>query len=335
MLSVNNLTVAYGDHTVLNNLDLELGDDEIVTLVGPTGCGKSSLLQAIAGLVPMQTGSVALGDWRVSAGSHLPPEKRQIGMVFQDFALFPHLSVQDNVAFRLKDRSRATHWLAALGLAAFADAKPAQLSGGQKQRVALARAIAHEPALILLDEPLSNLDAALKDNLRWDIRLALKEAGMPAIWVTHDQSEALSVGDRVGILNGGTLEQLAKPETAYAKPVSPFVAQFLGPANFAPGVAKGEAVITDDFGQVQSLEHFAEETAVTVLIRPEELQIDAEGELNATVTQVRYEGAHWSHTVSTQSAQSYVVLSHSRWEPGARVCLQLARPGPKTCFTAS
>jgi iron(III) transport system ATP-binding protein len=335
MLSVNNLTVAYGEHTVLNKLDLELGDDEIITLVGPTGCGKSSLLQAIAGLVPIQSGSVALGDWRVEAGSHLAPEKRHIGMVFQDFALFPHLSVQDNVAFRLKDRSRATHWLAALGLAAHADAKPAQLSGGQKQRVALARAIAHQPVLILLDEPLSNLDAALKDNLRWDIRLALKEAGMPAIWVTHDQSEALSVGDRVGILNGGTLEQLDRPETAYAQPVSPFVAQFLGPANFAPGIATGDQVASVDFGELQSLHSFAAETAVTVLIRPEELQINAEGDLNATVTQVRYEGAHWSHTVKTESAQSYVVLSHSRWELGARVCLQVARPGPKTCFTAS
>lgn len=335
MLSVKNLTVAYGDHTVLKNINLEVGQDEVVTLVGPTGCGKSSLLQAIAGLVPMQTGSVGLGSWQVEAGAQLPPEKRNIGMVFQDFALFPHLSVKDNVAFRLKDIKLVEHWLEVLGLTEFANTKPAQLSGGQKQRVALARAIAHQPSLILLDEPLSNLDAALKDNLRWDIRAALKEASLPAIWVTHDQSEALSVGDRIGVLNNANLEQIDLPEKAYAEPLSKFVAGFLGPANFAPGVATDNQVSTEDFGVLEIRQNFTAETKVSVLVRPEELQLSGEGEFNATVLEARFEGAHWTHTVETKSGHSFVVLSHARWQSGASVRLAIARHEVKTCFAVA
>ncbi|MCS5558438.1 MAG: ABC transporter ATP-binding protein, partial [Oceanospirillaceae bacterium] len=245
MLSVNNLSVNYGSTRVVDKLNLELGQDEILMLVGPTGCGKTTILQALAGLIPISEGSMSLGNWQSTARKHVPPEKRNVGMVFQDFALFPHLTVQQNVCFRLKDTKLADHWLKLLGLDNFRDAKPARLSGGQKQRVALARTLAHEPSFVLLDEPLSNLDAALKDSLRWEIRDALKKAGVPAIWVTHDQEEALSVGDRVGILNKGVLEQLDTPEACYSSPASRFVARFMGEASFLSATFDGSAANVD------------------------------------------------------------------------------------------
>ncbi|MEM9257096.1 MAG: ATP-binding cassette domain-containing protein, partial [Pseudomonadota bacterium] len=154
MLQVQNMSVDYGTARIITDLDLTLGPDEILMLVGPTGCGKTTILQALAGLVPISAGSVSLNDWQATPGNPVPPERRGVGMVFQDFALFPHMSVEDNVCFRLNDRSPADHWLALLGLDSLRGASPDRLSGGQKQRVALARALAHEPALILLDEPL-------------------------------------------------------------------------------------------------------------------------------------------------------------------------------------
>ncbi|WP_289285205.1 ABC transporter ATP-binding protein, partial [Methylophaga sp. UBA1918] len=177
MIEVQNVSVHYGQKKVVDNLSFTLGDAELLTLVGPTGCGKTTILQALAGLIPISKGTIKLGSQTVTASKTIAPEKRQVGMVFQDFALFPHLTVIENVSFKLKDNAKADHWIELLGLTPWRDAKPANLSGGQKQRVALARTLAHEPAFVLLDEPLSNLDAALKDDLRWEIRQALKEAG--------------------------------------------------------------------------------------------------------------------------------------------------------------
>ena len=182
MLETRRLTVRYGRTTAVDALDLALADDEIVTLVGPTGCGKTSVLRAVAGLLPPSDGEIRLGALRIDARHDVPPEKRGVGLVFQDFALFPHLNVADNVAFRLRDRGPAEHWIERLGLAAHRQAMPDTLSGGQKQRVALARALAHAPALMLLDEPLASLDAALKAELRWEIRDALKAAGLDG-WI--------------------------------------------------------------------------------------------------------------------------------------------------------
>ena len=334
MLKIHDLTVAYGDNTVLKNLNLELDADEIVTLVGPTGCGKSSMLQAVAGLIPIKTGSIKLEPWQVSAGQDLPPERRNIGMVFQDFALFPHLSVRDNVTFRIKDERLADRWLDILGLNDLQQAKPAELSGGQKQRVALARAIAHEPMLMLLDEPLSNLDAALKDTLRWDIRRALKEAEMPAIWVTHDQSEALSVGDRIGVLSGGELQQFDTPEAAYANPVNPFVAQFLGPANFVVGEAKDDGVETVPFGRLQPKQLLSPGTAVKVLVRPEQLKLSCDDKkTNAKVVEARYAGARWSYSVVTQSGDNLLVQSSTSLSPGTEVFIEMDGSSELTTFS--
>lgn len=295
MLEINGLSIVYGQgraaRTAVRDLDLRLGADEILTLVGPTGCGKTSVLRAVAGLVAPSAGEIRIGALRIDAKHNVAPEKRRVGIVFQDFALFPHLNVEDNIAFRLRDRSVAEHWIARLGLADHRHAMPDTLSGGQKQRVALARAIAHEPALLLLDEPLASLDAALKAQLRWEIRDALKSAGVPAIWVTHDQSEALSVGDRMGVMCDGRLVQVGVPDECFRRPADRFVACFLGDAAFVPGRLRGPLQVETDIGAVQaSSVPDAAAACVDVLVRPDDLALSAAQPGNGHIAWCRYEG---------------------------------------------
>lgn len=294
MLVINDLDVRYGSHTAVEGVDLSVDDGEIVTLVGPTGCGKSSVLRAVAGLERAARGRIDIGDLRIDAAHHLPPEERHTGLVFQDFALFPHLSVAQNVGFRVKDTALVEQWINRLGLWPHRDAMPATLSGGQKQRVALARALAHEPRLVLLDEPLSNLDAALKATLRWQIRDSLKAAGVPAVWVTHDQEEALSVGDRIGVMTGGRLEQVGDPEACYRQPATRFVAQFLGEGVFLPGQMRDGRVETCLGGAWASDRNLAGDTicdgCVDVLVRPHDIDLEGSNDGNAHVLRSRYEG---------------------------------------------
>lgn len=289
MLDVRNLGVSYGGTPVIEDLSFRLEGSDILMLVGPTGCGKTTVLRALAGLVRPSSGEIQIGSRRITAGRDVPPEKRRVGMVFQDFALFPHLSVINNVSFRLKDKRLALDWLDRLGLMPVRDAMPETLSGGQKQRVALARALAHEPRLMLLDEPLSNLDAALKDTLRWDIREALEEAGVPAVWVTHDQEEALSVGDQLGVLNRGRLEQLDTPEHCFSMPQSRFTANFLGEAAFVRGKLRANRVETPlGNARVRAVEGATDE--VDLMVRPDDLSLTPAEAGNGRVTWSRYEG---------------------------------------------
>ncbi|WP_339617666.1 ABC transporter ATP-binding protein [uncultured Gilvimarinus sp.] len=335
MLNVRNLSVDYGSNRVVSDLNLSLDADEIMMLVGPTGCGKTTILQALAGLIPITEGEIELGQWCATSSKLVPPEKRHVGMVFQDFALFPHLTVEQNVAFRLTDSAPADHWIELLGLAPLRRAKPATLSGGQKQRVALARTLAHQPAFILLDEPLSNLDAALKDSLRWEIRNALKTAGVPAIWVTHDQEEALSVGDRVGVLNGGRLEQLDSPETCFCEPRSRFVARFLGEASFLPGVLAQNEVSTL-LGKAPGTPVDGACGEVDLLLRPDDLSLTlASGDGNGTVIRVRYEGGTRLYAAELDDGTPVKVrVSHeNRARPGDRVDLAVTTTHPLAVFT--
>ncbi|MFI2810524.1 ABC transporter ATP-binding protein [Microbulbifer sp. YPW16] len=323
----------YGSTRVVDNLDLALADDEVLMLVGPTGCGKTTILQALAGLVPISGGEIQLGHWRSTPSKAVPPEKRNVGMVFQDFALFPHLTVEQNVCFRLRDTAKADHWLQLLGLDDFRHARPNRLSGGQKQRVALARSLAHEPAFILLDEPLSNLDAALKDSLRWEIREALKAAGVPAIWVTHDQEEALSVGDRVGILKDGRLEQLDTPEKCYAEPASRFVARFLGEASFLPGRLQGEQVATV-LGPAPGVPINGASGDVDLLLRPDDLSLTPMETGNGVIDWVRYEGSSRLYAVNIDGgAQLKVRVNHEvRAQPGEPVHMAITTTHPLAVF---
>lgn len=338
MLRVSNISVDYGATRVVDDFSLQLATDEIVMLVGPTGCGKTTILQAIAGLVPIATGSVSLNDWSASPARAVPTEKRNVGMVFQDFALFPHLSVEQNVSFRLDDPAPAQHWLELLGLAALRRARPERLSGGQKQRVALARALAHGPALMLLDEPLSNLDAALKDNLRWEIRNALKAAGVPAIWVTHDQQEALSVGDRLGILRDGRLQQLDTPQRCYTLPNNRFVAGFLGEASFLPAQLRADRAVTA-LGEVPASPVDGASGKVELLVRPDDCSMAAVGESgagagNGEVRSLSYEGGSWLYTVALDDgAAIHVRTSHEILiDRGSRVALRLNSTHPLAAF---
>ncbi len=228
----------------LSALSLSLTRGEILSCLGPSGCGKTTLLRAIAGFERLDAGSIAIAGEIVSgAGCWQPPERRNVGMVFQDYALFPHLSVAKNIGFGLQSpqqppgertSQRVGQVLDLVGLGGLGDRYPHQLSGGQQQRVALARALAPRPSLILLDEPLSNLDVQVRLHLRQELRNILKAAATAAILVTHDQEEALSIADRVAILRAGCLEQWATPETVYLEPATRFVAEFVAQANLLP-----------------------------------------------------------------------------------------------------
>jgi len=238
-LRVEGLKKRYGGLEVLAGVDLSLREGEILALLGPSGSGKTTLLRLIAGLERPDEGRVFLFGEEVT---RLPPEKRGLGVVFQDYALFPHLTALENVAFGLKGQGRREKALAALervGLTLFKDRKPHELSGGQQQRVALARALAPGPKVVLLDEPFSSLDAGLRAATREEVRAILKGLGTAALLVTHDQEEALSFADRIGVLRGGRLEQVGPPEEVYLRPKTPFVAQFLGQTNLLPGEGQG------------------------------------------------------------------------------------------------
>ncbi len=266
----------FGAVGAANGVSLRLEKGQLLALLGPSGCGKTTTLRLIAGFEEVDGGEIEIGGQVVASSRlHLPPERRRVGMVFQEYALFPHLSVLDNVRFGLHlytgDRARrARDVLELVGLAGVEDRLPHELSGGQQQRVALARALAPEPALVLLDEPFSNLDAGLRVRVRAEVRAILKEANATAIFVTHDQEEALSLVDRVAVMLNGQVHQVASPQKVYRQPVSREVAAFVGEANFLPGTANGRTVECE----LGTLELQTPVTGpVDVLLRPENLQV--------------------------------------------------------------
>ncbi len=242
-ICIQNITKTYGSGNapVLQGLNLTVGDGELFFLLGPSGCGKSTLLRIIAGLLQPDSGQILLGEKDITS---LPPEKRNTPMVFQNYALWPHLNVYENIAFGLRVRkmrerdisAKITELLAAVRLEDCMGRKIGSLSGGQQQRVALARALALDPPLILLDEPLSNLDAKLRDSMRYEIRRICKARGVTALYVTHDRREALSMGDRIAVLEKGNLRQTGTPRDVYRNPANRFTAAFLGDANFVTGI---------------------------------------------------------------------------------------------------
>ena len=238
-IEVRGATKRYGAMTALDGASFTVEPGEFFTLLGPSGCGKTTLLRAIAGFIDLSEGDVTLGGTSLAG---VPAHKRDIGMVFQDYAVFPHLSVADNVAFGLKARKtapdevkrRVAQALDTVRLAALADRMPAAMSGGQQQRIGIARALVIRPRLLLMDEPLSNLDAKLRVDLRDEIRVLQKGIGVAAIYVTHDQEEALAVSDRICVMSAGRIEQIGTPQEVYGRPATRFVAHFVGAMNFLP-----------------------------------------------------------------------------------------------------
>jgi len=293
-VQLNDLTRVYGPVKALDGLTLHMEPGEMVALLGPSGCGKTTALRILAGLDEATSGTVLVDGKDISG---MPANKRDMGMVFQAYSLFPHLTVLDNVAFGLKMRgrsksermSRANEMLDLVGLAAHKHKYANELSGGQQQRVALARALAVQPRVLLLDEPLSALDAKVRTQLRDEIRRVQLEVGTTTLFVTHDQEEALAVADRVGVMSQGKLEQLAAPAELYANPATPFVAEFVGLNNKVPAeVSSGNARLLGT--SVPALAGSIAGGRGLAMVRPESLTVTAEPDGSATVSSVAFLG---------------------------------------------
>jgi iron(III) transport system ATP-binding protein len=276
---VKGLGRRFGDVVAVDSVDLEVRPAEMLTVLGPSGCGKTTVLRLIAGLDTPDTGTIAIGGRRVAGGgASVPPERRRVGMVFQDVALFPHLSVHDNVGYGLRrDPDREVRIRELLELIDLPDAgrrMPHQLSGGMQQRVAVARALAPRPDVVLLDEPFSSLDAALRTQLRGDVREILRAAGTAAVFVTHDQDEALTLGDRMAVMVRGRVEQVDVPEVVYGEPATPFVSTFVGTANLVHGDARDGFAVTR-FGAVRLVGQGSagHRGRGLVVLRPEHLEV--------------------------------------------------------------
>ena len=311
----------FGGSNVLRGVDLDVPAGSLVALLGPSGCGKTTLLRTIAGLERPDSGHVTLGERTlVGDGMFVPAERRRIGMVFQDWALFPHLTVGRNVGFGL-DRAerrggRIEAALALVELTGLADRMPATLSGGQQQRVALARALANRPSALLLDEPFSNLDATLRVNIRAEVQRLLRDLSVTAVFVTHDQEEAFLLGDEVAVMLDGQIIQQGPPAAIYERPASRAVASFVGDANFIAGVASGDKAETA-VGPVPLVSQL--NGNVEVIVRPEQLTV-VDGD-RASVTSVEYYGHDAvSHVAFPDGTQLRIrVMAAPQHRPGDRV----------------
>jgi len=315
-VDLSNIKVSYGSLTVIDGLDVTVKEGEFFTLLGPSGCGKTTLLRVIAGFTLPKKGIVRFGDDDVTA---VPPHRRNTGMVFQDYALFPHLSVSDNVAYGLRARKMpeseikklVSHQLETVGLAEFGDRYPNQLSGGQRQRVALARALVIKPRVLLMDEPLSALDAKLRHEMQMLIRSIQKDIGVTTIFVTHDQSEALAMSDHIALMKDGKFEQLATPETIFHRPRTVYAADFIGRANLLTVKLveiRGETAVCDLLGA--KLKVFANDCviddSVRLCIHHHEIQLNPvetgdQGILNGVITSVVFQGRHSNYEVKLKN----------------------------------
>ena len=346
MLKLEHITKDFDGTRAVDDVSLEIADGEFVTLLGPSGCGKTTTLRMIAGFETPTSGNILLRDANITA---LPPQKRGIGMVFQNYALFPHLNVFENIAFGLKTMgvgrpdivARVADALGRVDLSGFEKRKVQELSGGQQQRVALARAIAPQPQLILLDEPLSNLDAALRARTRTELRTLLKREGITSVFVTHDQEEAFALSDRIAIMSGGRVQQVGTPESLYATPANSFVAGFVGNANLT------KARVTNVQGDRVSCElpggaHWIATTApgttfrvdsrVRVMTRPEFLQLVTRvedlvpGDVGGVVADRRFAGAHTFYEVNLAEGSVTVVAGPRAARVGDTVHVRLSEP---------
>jgi putative spermidine/putrescine transport system ATP-binding protein len=336
MISFQGVQRQYGDVMALAGLDLEIESGELIALLGPSGCGKTTALRILGGFDRPTAGRVLVDGADVT---HLPPNKRDMGMVFQAYSLFPNLDVRNNVAFGLRMRhedkskrlKRADELLELVGLEGTADRYPYQLSGGQQQRVAIARALAIEPKVLLLDEPLSALDARVRMQLRAEIRSIQQRLGITTLFVTHDQAEALSVADRVGVMRAGQLEQLDTPENVYRRPATAFVAEFVGAMNRLPG-RLGEAGEVQVLGQrltVLDADGRPPGAPVDALLRPEALAVVPDAAGAGEVAQRTFLGSSVRLEVVLDGGQRVLVESSSHEAEigiGTRVGLRILVP---------
>ncbi len=290
-LDVTDAVKSFGTVTVLGGVDLKVAQGEFVSLLGPSGCGKTTLLRAVAGLLGLDRGTVTLDGQDLTG---LPPHRRDVGVVFQNYALFPHLTVAENVAFGLKARGKkgaetqeaVKRFLDLVHLSDFAGRSVRALSGGQQQRVAVARALAVRPKLLLLDEPFSALDRKLREAMQIDLRRLLRELGTTSVFVTHDQDEALTMSDRIAVMNGGAIEQLDAPQAIYHRPATAFALEFVGLSTKLAGTvrgAEGDTVVVDTaFGPLRAAGNFVPGADVLLAVRPERIKVDPTGDFALT-----------------------------------------------------
>ena len=292
-IKINNLSKKFSNITAVAGIDLAIQEGEFFSLLGPSGCGKTTTLRLIAGLEKPDTGSIVIRGKEVNGNIFVPPENREIGVVFQDYALFPHMTVMENVSFGIKKANNkkflAMEMLQLVGLANAVSRYPHELSGGQQQRVALARALAPSPDLILLDEPFSNLDAELRNDLRLQTKEILKTKKTTAILVTHDQEEAFSLSNRIAVFHRGKIEQIGIPEEIYKHPHSKFVASFVGRADFIPAIIQGKMAITP-LGKLPLKQNFPEGSRVDLFIRPDSISFAKNKNGNCTIVETFFLG---------------------------------------------
>jgi len=334
LLEIDEVSLRFGPKTVVRELSLGLEPFEIGCLLGPSGCGKTTLLRAVAGFEPLATGQISINKQPLSRpGYTLAPERRGIGMVFQDFALFPHLSVADNIRFGIRhyrrgEQKKRVHALLELvGLPGLGSRYPHELSGGQQQRVALARALAPRPHLLLLDEPFSSLDIELRGSLAAEVRTILKDEGITAMLVTHDQNEAFAMADRVGVMEDGRLLQWDTAYYLYHRPAHRFVADFIGQGVLLPGKVLNENEVLTELATLQGKvpPGCRPGCPVEVLVRPDDIVHDDSSPRSAEVSERAFRGAEFLYTLKLPSGSEVLCLasSHHDHPVGARLGIRL------------
>jgi len=335
LLEIDGITAGYDGHTVVEKFSLVIHEGELTCLLGPSGCGKTTVLRAIAGFEPLLDGEIRLGDRVISSPGHtLSPEQRGLGMVFQDYALFPHLNVSDNIAFGLHRRNAAERQriadslLELVGLAGLGRRYIHELSGGQQQRVAVARALAPEPRLLLLDEPFSNLDVELRERLALDVREILKERGIAAVFVTHDQHEAFVMGERIAVMHQGRVRQVDTPFNLYHEPADRFVADFIGQGRFIDGTMVAAGTVDTVLGELTGnlAYNWPIGCAVDVLLRPDDVLISDGGEYEVEIVDRAFKGAETLYTVRLPTGEEILSLapSHVDLRVGQRTGITLS-----------
>lgn len=331
-LQVEGLTKSFGEQDVLHGISLDIADGQFVTLLGPSGCGKTTFLRILAGFETADKGTARLGTLDLLA---LPPHRRPVNTVFQNYAIFPHLSVFENVAFGLRSgkssedeiRRRVGEMLELTKIEDLSARHPQELSGGQRQRVALARALVNEPEVLLLDEPMSALDAHLRHDLQMELRRIQHEAGITFILVTHDQDEAIAVSDRILVMNEGRIEQDGTAEAVYERPVSRFVAQFLGRANLISARAQGSLEVATDLGALR-VGQLPAWNSGTLAIRPEDIEVRSEAPavngVPGVVGERLFRGDHWELSVQAGSQDLRVIVEPDQYhKEGQQVWLEM------------
>jgi putative spermidine/putrescine transport system ATP-binding protein len=346
-LTLRGLTKRFDDaHLAVSDVNLHVEPGEMIALLGPSGCGKTTTLRMIAGFLTASSGDILLDGASIL---DVPAHRRDMGIVFQSYALFPHLSVARNVRFGLEMRRmptadasrRVDEMLRLVKLDAFAERLPRSLSGGQQQRVALARALAIHPRLLLLDEPLSNLDAALRQDMAREIRILQRDGGITAVVVTHDQGEAMAMADRLVVMRDGKVEQIGRQEDLYERPTTPFVAGFIGQSNLLPGKLDGTSdFITESGGRITLAGRYNQPGPASLAIRPENIRLAAPGSadscIEGTVKLCTYLGAILEHVVRLDSGRDVIVRGSGlgpeamrRWVPDDRVSLIWSAPAER------